>query len=1159
MVIFDLIQQGLNAGGGSWTDFSIDFLWGGYDGWALACDAVNGHSGCPGSSFTAIGAAFATEGYFVQSDVIWALTHSSFGMWAPLLYMVAAMGGIVSLALGAPPKMYLWFFMGPAIYSWLIGTTEPALGVQWRVAGVPQEQTEVWKLAEIGLKNTSIVQRRGDIKISRDAAPSSPVDVSLFFLWFDELISGTVQQLVAWTGVFSQYGSDTGVASPSGQTNLISLSGGTGSSPGGSTGGTCDNIRGDDNTSSGPDRWYLLSQLKWTYLDNITSARLRSGELRDIFTTFLSSECGEKLNDVIDDTALVAAANSRTGRLPCTVFKQKATTSSSSTTTTTTTGGSTHESDLAATCTSDITQANNDYQSISNVLGVTVPVANSVRSLWKENSACGSFRTFFEGNSAGSSKLSSVSTSVTGELGAYDDVYCNDLLFYIIQGFRWEAGHIYYQLVSSAPAGMTADEMLFNLFYGWDFGPSITSTTELRDYAKNLILIHLFRNELAIAPSKLDRRYLSSSQQTEKNSETYLANTGAKSKYAEVYTWAMMVPYIQGVLLYLFAMGYPIACVVIVVPGWHKTLFTWMSFWAWLKLWDIGFAIVVVLERSIWAMLMGNNDTMARINRMVAPMKDAGQVCVSTCGSASTSSTTDGAAWVQMPNVYDGGTGGSSTASDLMTNALAIFDRSLLLGSAINFDVQNGYYIYIMSAMYFAIPAVTGQLVLGAKAGVAQMVGGMASGVGGDAARGASGGFTSEMQKMAAANNATMGQEAYAKNMRENGLAARAIQAGNRGMENQLRSGLFGAQSGVLDREMQQMDRDKNMSMQGLNAAVAGERYKNIWGKATMGQVTGSVQALGSTGTSISMAQRAAPGGAEPGGSPSTLGIGSAGLNGAGSLAQALGGGYFDKEMAEIDAKNAIAQYGIEKGFNPKMAQGTALQAAYGMEQAKLGADQNRLGMAERRTMAQADFGAQMAAWQAKRDFANSGTAGYLGAMGVDTSFMTPGPKPTDATGMATWGMLGSDVAKEANAASDGDAYDNWIKGSYGNLFNSKSYQEGNAANGVGASGVVGLYNPVSMKGMNDYVFGDGVKGSPNQKGIDVNGGFGVVGLEATNAASRVASGISKDSSPQEIKQAQGRAINAAQNVVDEATTGYNRTWGGAIDSARSLDDLKSR
>ena len=1022
---------------------------------------------CFGSSFTALGAAFATQGYFMQADMLYYLTQTGLGTWAPLLYIVAALAGMVSLAMGMPPKMYMWFFFGPALYSWLLGTTEAAHGVQWMIAGVPQDQRQVWKLAEVGLKNMNIV-RRGleeglDLEPSRCKATNDPVYVATLFVWFDSLISDTVQQLVKLLGIYTQRGSDSGgAATESNITNLPGGSGGTGHKE--------------------HDRWYLLSNLKWSMLENITSARLHSAELRDLFVTFLSSECGDRFADVIEQGNFLAAANSKTGKLPCTVFRQ---------------GNSSEEN-----CAADKVYFNQQYVSQKLLEGV-VPVPNSARNLLNKGGV-GSFDCFLTG--AGVTPPSSGSYFSGGhdagscpddpQSGAAryftnrDNVDCARLLDLIINGFRWEAGHVYYQIVNNAPPGMNEFQVIYNLFYGWsirdDSGRLLKSDDEdqasLKNWMIDLILVHLVRNEMAMAPNKVDTRY-SSSAQAQKGVETYFANVGTKTKYGEVYTWALMMPYIQGVLLYLLAMGYPFACVLIVVPGWHKSLFTWMAFWAWVKLWDVGFAVVGVLERSIWAML-GNNSSASNISPLIWIMQKWGKVGVwATCSDPAASSD---------PNGYDPTAGGTADCSDMDYNrnscdavpfvqdangitalkSLQIFDRALLLGANLDFDLANSYYIYIMAALYFAVPAATGQLVLGAKAGAAGMISNIVGGPAGEGGRAAGQTFTAELGRMAAANQATVSQEGYAKAMRAQGIASQAIQAGNMGLDSGLYAATAQQTSQGIDNMKANLQRSQDMLQNhvqatgaGLKAALSPGGWKAV---AVLSAVNSGSGLYEGSGLYNAMRQQydddnkpveeqPQPRSAASPGSMAPAVAGAAPIAAGGGVSGAIKwiGGQFQAGMyAAVDAGVALGNNQIARGFNQQFAGMQGQLAEQGIRAFEGHARQSGYGVAERRIGSQAEFGAQMGAWQARRDFAMQ-AAGYMGAMGMDAGFLNPGNKPTDMTGMAMSGMLGSSVAWAAKYANPGDGYSenvdrraSWLRGNYGQQLITGAYQDGGLGQG---------------------------------------------------------------------------------------------------------------
>ena len=76
-------------------------------------------------------------------------------------------------------------------------------------------------------------------------------------------------------------------------------------------------------------------------------------------------------------------------------------------------------------------------------------------------------------------------------------------------------------------------------------------------------------------------------------------------KYAqrgEYVTAALSLPYFQGVGLLILSAAYPFFAMMVVMPGRALNFFTWMGLWAWLKLWDLGFAVVMMIDNMLYAM-----------------------------------------------------------------------------------------------------------------------------------------------------------------------------------------------------------------------------------------------------------------------------------------------------------------------------------------------------------------------------------------------------------------------------------------------------------------------------------------------------------------------------------------------------------------------------
>lgn len=71
----------------------------------------------------------------------------------------------------------------------------------------------------------------------------------------------------------------------------------------------------------------------------------------------------------------------------------------------------------------------------------------------------------------------------------------------------------------------------------------------------------------------------------------------------DVFTRALTIPYYQGVLLYLLSIGYPFMALLVLLPGRAQTFLVMPLFWLWVKSWDIGFAMVTVLDKILWNLL----------------------------------------------------------------------------------------------------------------------------------------------------------------------------------------------------------------------------------------------------------------------------------------------------------------------------------------------------------------------------------------------------------------------------------------------------------------------------------------------------------------------------------------------------------------------------
>lgn len=877
---------------------------------------------CPGSAYNLITAAWANIGYMTHADFLYLITGTNFGAWAPLLYVVGAIGGLIGVAINTPPRNYVWFFLGPCIFNFLEFTTVNVKGVSWKVAGKQQDMRLVWRDAESGLANTQLVKRNA-VKVTKDDGPQGTYPVAWMLVFLDRLFSASTDGMVKFVGIGSQVG-------------------GTGNT----------NLAGDN----GDAPWFRMATAKWGMLENVVGVSARDPNVRDALVTFLGSECGDHFKKGVDTGKYIASQSNRGSSVVPTVLKSS--------------GSSDRDYNGSGTL------QDYDYKEFARGMDTEMlPTPRSIIRLFNQQSDNGS-----SGSSNTRGNFTNFSISFQDdkkfESGRATEIVCSEYLFTIIQALRWEAGHAYWQLLRSAPglcdddnnqSCFTKEQVLKTLFYGWDIraqkAGSYASDQELEDFTKYLIFLYMLRNELMFAPQITESgQRFSPAEQTKNFSESYVRQQGSRSKAAELYNWAVMMPHVQGILTYLVLIFYPFAAMFIVIPGYWKAFFTWISFLAWVKLWDVGFAIVHTLERSVWAML-GNHSSMARVANGLIQTANSHQISVDCDASP---------AKCALPNVTEG-------SPLLMEDAWRLLDRTLMLMGTADLDLANGYYIYIMSALYFAVPAVAGQLVLGAKAGMASMAVQGISQVAGEAGNAAKAATVGENVNKLQTNQGSLAQAAVGKSHRQTGLALQQLDNANAALDAGIAQGRMGGVKSVLD----------------AAAGAAGQRadsYKSMAG------VVNAAAAFGGSGIS---AIAGGKGGDGQGGGAGLLGkwgkVSGSGVN------LGIAAGQNQLSQAANSANVRAAQFGAG--------------ATWANTRSKLGAD--GFGDYSRKLGAESDFAAQTAAWEAKNDMATH-LAGMGGVSGMNPGALSPGNKPMDATGMAMSGQLGSGAQNAAQYSGFG-------------------------------------------------------------------------------------------------------------------------------------------
>lgn len=387
-------------------------------------------------------------------------------------------------------------------------------------------------------------------------------------------------------------------------------------------------------------------------------------------------------------------------------------------------------------------------------------------------------------------------------------------------------------------------------------------------------------------------------------------------------------------------------------------------------------------------------------------------------------------------------------------------DRSLTIGASMRLDLENSYYIYIMSALYFAVPAVTGQLVLGAKAGAASLATGAIGNLAGESGRAAGQGSGGDLSQRARANQAAVGQAAYAKDMRNQaaagGFAAKAMDQGNQRMVasaqaafNQTANGGEGQLSKFGSHNLQSDMNALNAGAAGINAHFA--KVGAMYDVARMNmQLPRAQQAGDTTARAAPSAAGAAPSGV---GAPARTAAAQSSTNGGSGInpfnhipglkgwmndpnavsnwnrvAETANGlkqngaatlGLFNSAgKAAWDQSMAETQAGLQEGNIRQQAQHDAFQGQAGVNSFGFGQQAAGFEASSGKNAAAADYSAKSAQYDAERNMASS-LGGELAAMGAGGA-LSIGSKPVGMEPMAMVGQLGKGMQQKAGFAETG-------------------------------------------------------------------------------------------------------------------------------------------
>lgn len=137
-----------------------------------------------GSAAMPVSAGLQTAGLYLQGEILDMLGQGLASNLGTLLYVLAAVSGIFIIAIAGNYKFGLWFFLGPALFTFMTQQRVSTGGVAWQVGN---------KLYDT--KSVSVVTE--GLIPSKKIGQEEVAKVSLFFAKYDGMVSGIIQSLIS--------------------------------------------------------------------------------------------------------------------------------------------------------------------------------------------------------------------------------------------------------------------------------------------------------------------------------------------------------------------------------------------------------------------------------------------------------------------------------------------------------------------------------------------------------------------------------------------------------------------------------------------------------------------------------------------------------------------------------------------------------------------------------------------------------------------------------------------------------------------------------------------------------------------------------------------------------------------------------------------------
>lgn len=475
-----------------------------------------------GSASTLVTSSMQVTGEITQSYILDAIVNSPIGNLAILVYMIAAVGFFISVAVFQNYAMGIWLILGPTLWDITSNTRNDEVNVNWMYAGmVVQNQEYLYNFS-----NPTIADQN-----NLNAGPST-----VYVMW-DGIVSSVVQNL----------------------TGLIA------------------NITNDPATR-------LFA--KATIQEGLLSAVIKDPDIKEAVKMAMGAHCtpmmyggsasGAQRWGPLEVMELEdALANRRVGNLPEEVVRKL--------------------------CRLKV-----------------------VHNAWD----AGSSESF--GDLYNSSPAKSCETAPWSGLSVSGHTLANCLDF---SQAVWEALEVEAEKHMRETYAVAGGDSEGTAVTGRSLLPqwSQEMLSQDRRSLRRLVATYAARNEMDSLNYLTQSEALSEGQGEQDKDRTAAAIIGwleKESAQSQAIMFFEAVPYIQGALLYFLSVVYPFICIIMLIPGYHTAMLTWMGAWAWVKSWDIMFYVISFLSgiMSETMIHMGMLHTNMKMNEVVGVMGSIGDL-----------------------------------------------------------------------------------------------------------------------------------------------------------------------------------------------------------------------------------------------------------------------------------------------------------------------------------------------------------------------------------------------------------------------------------------------------------------------------------------------------------------------------------------------------